>query len=460
MQLPQSLLESLQGVNGFSHDAFEKVHSSGEQITSIRINPAKWKDPSTVLITGADKQALPAGDLNPVPWTKYGYYLSARPSFTFDPFFHAGCYYVQEASSMFIEHILRSSIDLSKPLRVLDCCAAPGGKSTHLISVLSGESLLVSNEIIRSRVNILRDNMIKWGAVNTVVTQDDPSHFTRLENFFDVIVVDAPCSGSGLFRRDEEAIGEWSENNVALCAQRQQRILSAVLPSLKKDGFLIYSTCSFSPQEDEDILRWLEKEQDMKICPVDRPAGWNITESEGGYRFWPYLAAGEGFFAACLQKTSGGESPNLKKTSRNITAASRAEMETASAFLGASDARLVMHQNRLLVWPAAIAAEMGFLSQHLHLVKAGLEAGELIRDKMIPAHALALSAWLKDDITSLELDYDQAIRYLQRKDMGLEPPRKGWQPVAYKGSRLGWINALPGRINNYYPPEMRILKDI
>src|SRR6187549_714421 len=250
MQLPQALLNSLEAVNGFNEEAFIKVHESGEQVTSVRVNPFKQFE-----ILNLKSQ---------IPWTEYGYYLETRPSFTFDPIFHAGCYYVQEASSMFLEHALKQTVDLSQPLKVLDLCAAPGGKSTHLLSLISKESLLVGNEVIRSRANILADNIMKWGRSNVIVTNNDPRNFQRLENYFDVIVVDAPCSGSGLFRRDPEAIEEWSEQSVELCSQRQQRILADILPALKNGGVLIYSTCSYSKQEDELICDWLRNDLIIK----------------------------------------------------------------------------------------------------------------------------------------------------------------------------------------------------
>src|SRR5436190_4820828 len=247
-QLPKKLLQSLQGIEGFDRDAFESIHARSEQITSIRINPSKDFE-----------FGISNFETGPVPWCQYGYYLKERPSFTFDPLFHAGCYYVQEASSMFLEQALKQTVDLSKPLRVLDLCAAPGGKSTHIQSLISPGSLLVSNEVIKSRCNILKDNIIKWGCENVVVTNNDPKDFAKLENYFDVIVVDAPCSGSGLFRKEPDAIEHWSENNVALCSQRQQRILADVWPSLKEDGILVYSTCSYSKEEDEDIVKWMNE---------------------------------------------------------------------------------------------------------------------------------------------------------------------------------------------------------
>src|SRR5688572_6493565 len=254
MKLPGALLESLVTVKSFDKEAFEQIHASGEQITSIRINPVK--------------QSKIQNPKSKIPWTETGYYLEQRPSFTFDPLFHAGTYYVQEASSMFLEQALKQTVDLSKSLRVLELCAAPGGKSTHIQSLISKDSLLVSNEVIRSRANVLKDNIIKWGCANVMVTNNDPKDFARLENYFDVIVVDAPCSGSGLFRREPDAMEEWSLNNVALCSQRQQRILADVWPALKKDAVLIYSTCSYSRSEEEDILEWMTAQLSTDNCQL------------------------------------------------------------------------------------------------------------------------------------------------------------------------------------------------
>src|SRR6185503_7400230 len=169
-------------------------------------------------------------------------------------------------------------------------------------SLISKDSLLVANEVIRSRANILNDNIKKWGCSNVVVTNNDPKDFQRLENYFDVIVIDAPCSGSGLFRREPEAIEEWSKQNVMLCSQRQQRILADVLPALKNDGVLIYSTCSYSKEEDEQIAGWLKNELIINNEQLIIHPDWNIVKSNGGYRFWPDKVKGEGFFLACFRK--------------------------------------------------------------------------------------------------------------------------------------------------------------
>ncbi len=309
MQIPEKLLQSLAGIKGFNKETFEQIHQSGEQVTSVRFNPKKVSS----MVNGEwsinnNIQHSPLAIHQKIPWSSQGYYLKERPSFTFDPSFHAGSYYVQEASSMFLEEVLKQTTDLTKPLRVLDLCAAPGGKSTLIQSLISIESLLVSNEVIKSRANILEENIIKWGATNVVITNNDPKDFSRVENYFDVIVIDAPCSGSGLFRKEPEAINEWSEENVNLCNQRQQRIIADVWNSLKQDGILIYSTCSFSQKEDEDILDWIGDEFSVDSLQLAINKDWNIVETNSskknyfGYRFYPDKLKGEGFFIAALQK--------------------------------------------------------------------------------------------------------------------------------------------------------------
>jgi len=444
MQLPQALLNSLESVNGFNKEAFIKIHESGEQVTSIRVNPFKEFEISNLKFQ--------------IPWTEYGYYLETRPSFTFDPLFHAGCYYVQEASSMFLEQALKQTLNLSQPLKVLDLCAAPGGKSTHLLSLISKESLLVSNEVIRSRANILTDNIVKWDCSNVIVTNNDPRDFQRLENYFDVIVVDAPCSGSGLFRRDPEAIEEWSEQNVALCSQRQQRILADILPALKNDGVLIYSTCSYSTEEDEEICNWLTEEFQISNLKFKIEDGWGIIETEQGYRFWPDKVKGEGFFIACFRKTGGNDEeaylPKIKPGKFSVR-----EMEILNKNVNAGGLAFLRHEEIIYTIPEILLADINFLSSKLRIVNCGTRIGEIIKDKLIPDHALALSNIISDKTSRIELDHEQAIQYLKKKELRLETDKKGWTLVTHQDHPLGWINILPNRINNYYPKELRILKD-
>ncbi|GAB3814418.1 hypothetical protein GCM10028895_07510 [Pontibacter rugosus] len=226
--------------------------------------------------------------------------LPTRTSFfTLDPLLHAGAYYVQEASSMFLEQALKQSIDLDESLHVLDLCGAPGGKSTHLASLISKDSLLVANEVIRSRASILAENVTKWGSGNVLVTSNDPREFSRLPDFFDVMVIDAPCSGEGMFRKDHAAVGEWSEENVNLCAQRQQRILMDVWDALKPGGLLIYSTCTWNEKENEENIAWLAAQEGVESIKLEVQPEWGIipTQLNGleGYRFYPHRVQGEGF---------------------------------------------------------------------------------------------------------------------------------------------------------------------
>jgi len=449
MNLPYSLLLSLVSAEGFDKEAFEAVHNSGEQVTSIRLNP--WK------------QSAIENPKSKIPWTENGYYLETRPSFTFDPLFHAGTYYVQEASSMFLEQAMKQTVDLSLPLKVLDLCASPGGKSTHIQSLISKESLLVSNEVIRSRANVLKDNIIKWGCENVVVTNNDPKDFTKLENYFDVIVVDAPCSGSGLFRRDAEAIQEWSENNVALCSQRQQRILADIWPALKENGILIYSTCSYSKEEDEEIMDWISGQLPSVNCQLLINEDWNITttttaKGNVGYRFWPDKVKGEGFFLACFKKTDGESNHDLRYR-RKPEPATKKELELVEKWLKKEDKEFIKYENTVYAWPSELVKDFSILLEQLRVIYSGVLVGELMRDKMVPDHALAMSNLVADSIERTELDYEQAIRFLQRKDLFPETKNKGWQLFTFQQHPMGWANVLANRINNYYPKELRILKD-
>jgi 16S rRNA C967 or C1407 C5-methylase (RsmB/RsmF family)/NOL1/NOP2/fmu family ribosome biogenesis protein len=479
MQLPAALLTSLESVNGFDKDAFIKVHESEEQVTSIRMNPFKSSDVSR-------QSSVVKGELSvthdsrlttheKIPWTEFGYYLETRPSFTFDPLFHAGCYYVQEASSMFLEQALKQTVDFSpkgvpwtKPVRVLDLCAAPGGKSTHLLSLISKDSLLVSNEVIRSRANILNDNIVKWGCGNVVVTNNDPEDFQQLENYFDVIVVDAPCSGSGLFRRDPEAMNEWSLNNVAHCSQRQQRILADVLPALKPGGVLIYSTCSYSMEEDENIIDWLTRELPIANCQLSIDNSWGIIPSGGGYRFWPDKVKGEGFFIACFRKNDAEDSSEFYKKPKPAYAKvsagkpdkiSQAEINILDNYVKKEGLAFIQMEKFIHAVPENLQGEIRFLFSKLRAVNFGIKIGEIIRDKLLPDHALAMSGIVSGNVSRVELDFEKAILYLKRREIKIATDQKGWSLVTYKDHPLGWINILPNRVNNYYPKELRILKD-
>lgn len=486
--LPKEFISSIEGVKGFDPAAFEAVHASGGQVVSVRVNPAKWPGPvgvreSVVGGGSADERgggSEPVGErerpliwpgdeaagvrMEKVPWSSWGYYLSERPSFTFDPLLHAGGYYVQEASSMVLEQALRQTVDLSRPLRVLDLCAAPGGKSTLVQSLLTEDSLLVSNEVIRSRAGILQENIIKWGAAGAVVTNNDPRELGRMENYFDVVVVDAPCSGSGLFRREPDAIGEWSPENVQLCHQRQQRILADIWPALRKDGILIYSTCSYSMEEDEEILDWMMDVLQASSCRLMTDRAWNIVESQGrrggyGYRCYPDKLRGEGFFIAAVQKIEGDTFSYPRQKKQGLEKLSRSQAEELRPWIGEGrELFFFRHEGFVRAAPARIAEDIAYLQSFCYLKKAGVLMGQQGGKEFIPEHELALSVIAGRQLPALELSKEEAIEYLRKEEIHTEQGRRGWALVRYQGQNLGWVKILPNRVNNYYPKEWRILK--
>lgn len=456
MNLPSSFLRSLEGLPGYDAAAFEAAHHQEKQLVSLRINAQK-----------ISKQALTedwdaAIALTKVDWCSTGYYLSERPSFTLDPKFHGGAYYVQEASSMFLEQAMRQTLDLSHPLVVLDLCAAPGGKSTLLQSLISNENLLISNEVIQSRVSVLRENIMKWGADNVVVTNNDPRDFKQLGAIADVLVVDAPCSGSGLFRRDPEAIQEWSTSNVAHCSLRQQRILADAWHTLKEGGILIYSTCSYAVEENEQVLSWLINELHAAPKRLSLQTNWGMLEVETpnggyGYRCWPHKVQGEGFFLAVVQKTQAAvdHTPWVNKKATP----SRKEIDIAARWLqDAQQYDYILQGEQLAVVNKCHTEIIQQLMSLLRVRYAGVELGTIAKNDLLPSHALGLSHCLSESIPSVSLSLQQALQYLRKQEMVLDVQHKGWTSVMYRTVRLGWMKCLGNRINNYYPKEIRILK--
>ncbi len=462
MKIPSPLIHSLQNIKGFDKEAFEKVHQSGEQITSIRLNTNKL---SGSLNAPAILDGLEDADTSLVPWSSNGYYLSARPSFTSDPLFHGGAYYVQEASSMFLEEVLKQSTDGTQAIKVLDLCAAPGGKSTLIQSIISAKSLLVSNEVIKKRVTVLTENITKWGASNVIVTNNDPKDFKRLPDFFDVIVVDAPCSGSGLFRKDLNAINEWSEQNVELCSQRQQRILADILPALKEGGILIYSTCSYSAEENEEICGWLIKNHQLSTIRFQLKSEWNIIETTSsetnayGYRFYPDKLKGEGFFIAAFKKRDSENADRQEgKAKGRPERLTPKEIEVVKRWLKNGDDFFFIKQHEdVIAIPIHLEKYLADIQSALYIKKAGVKLGAIIRDELIPVHELALSTIINKSIPAIEVDKETALQYLRRQEIKLDADIKGWALLTYRQLPLGWIKALPNRINNYYPKEWRIL---
>lgn len=455
--LPNELLHSLNGIQGFNKPAFEHVHHYVQPITSLRFNPDKYERFSSSSLSHPDF------DLNdPVPWCEYGFYLNERPQFTLDPLLHAGAYYVQETSSMFLWEVLKQVAASDLNIKVLDLCAAPGGKSSLLASYFKN-GLIVSNEVIKSRANILYENMVKWGSENVVITNNDAGDFKRLPGYFDLVVVDAPCSGSGLFRKDIDAIEEWSESNVHLCSQRQQRILADVYSSLKHDGILIYSTCSYSKQEDEDILDWLQDNFNFKTIQLQLNDKWIIDETTSpkheafAYRFWPHKLKGEGFFIAVLKRN--GTEKYTKQNQLSLLKTNNKETALLERYLIKNDWLFFKQQDIIRAIHKRWNNDVALLQKNLYLKKAGIQLGEIKGNDLVPHHELGLSTIFKTDIIRIELTETQALQYLRKKEISVDTDHKGWALCTYKNFPLGWIKILHNRVNNYYPTEWRIRKE-
>jgi 16S rRNA C967 or C1407 C5-methylase (RsmB/RsmF family)/NOL1/NOP2/fmu family ribosome biogenesis protein len=444
--LPEKFEANMKSMLGASYSEFK--HSlSLESPISIRVNPRK---------------AFHGETLDGVPWSKLGKVLDRRPVFTLDPLFHAGSYYVQEPSSMFLEQVFRQYVDVSRPLNVLDLCAAPGGKSTHILSLISQGSLLVSNEAIHSRTAALRENLEKWGHCNVLVTQNDPKDFRRLNGFFDVVVVDAPCSGEGLFRKDKNSIGQWSPENIALCSRRQKRILGDVWPSLKEGGILIYSTCTYNRIENEENLEWLQDNYKSEFLPLTIESSWGVEKvlqsKIEGYRFYPHRIHGEGFFLSVLRKKESCDPSYLKKVTSSVSKPDKSIMEKITQWvLQPEDKRFIQFQDHLYFIPSQKQIEFEFIAQNLRLATAGTFAVTIKRDKLVPQHPLALSLDLNlGAVEKVHLSETEALQYLRKESINAPDHIKGFAAVIYEGLPLGWVNVLPHRINNLYPSSRRI----
>jgi 16S rRNA C967 or C1407 C5-methylase (RsmB/RsmF family)/NOL1/NOP2/fmu family ribosome biogenesis protein len=413
-----------------------------EAVNSIRSNPKK-----TFRSTDG---------LTKVPWCQYGFYLTERPSYVADPLWHAGAYYVQEASSMFLEQAFLQHANFREPKCVLDLCAAPGGKSTLMASILDEDDLLVSNEVIQSRVGVLNENAVKWGSMNHWVCQNDPAQFGRTPDMFNVLLVDAPCSGSGLFRKLPEYQHEWSNQLVHLCAERQKRILHDSLPSLSHNGLLIYMTCSLSQAENEDMLDFLMESFDLSPLKIDQLVEGIVETSSSkgayGYRLMPHLIQGEGFFLACFRKNDGQAMfrPSKPKIGH-------AQEGAWNSFLKTEALQLIQKEDDFYAISAAHHAFYQQTQRSYKWIKRGIALGKMIRKDMIPDHELAMYQGVEFQ-ERVELDLKQALMYLKKDTFVLPDTPKGWHLASFQGLPLGWVKNLGNRMNNYYPSTYRILK--
>jgi 16S rRNA C967 or C1407 C5-methylase (RsmB/RsmF family) len=402
MQLPEDFIQETRLVMG--EERFNRFMEAFNEDapTSIRLNPRASQGDRHGVRFADRTPCLSPCEVQQVPWCPEGYYLSGRPQFTFDPFFHAGCYYVQEAASMFITHVLRTILSPltshPSPLTMLDLCAAPGGKSTAARTILPEGSVLVSNEPVATRAQILLENITKWGWSDCIVTNNYPRDFRKAKAKFDVILCDVPCSGEGMFRKDPNTISEWSLQNVERCWRLQREIVADAWECLTPGGILIYSTCTLNTKENEENVRWIMENYDAEILYVPTESSWNITGSllEGFddpvYRFIPGITRGEGLFMAVLRKSG--------------------------------DSSFVRQMNRPPV-------------TRLKCIESPLLSGE--------------------EVGGFDLSYQEALKYLRGEALVLPTNTpKGLVTVTYKGFPLGPVKNIGNRANNLYPKPWRI----
>lgn len=424
---------------------------------SIRLNPAKCPDTEPLRRLGAGRR---------VPWCEQGYYLTERPQFTLDSDFHAGAYYVQEASSQFVGRLLDGV--RSEGARILDLCAAPGGKTTLYASLVGPEGLVVANEIDRRRAQVLADNVRKWGTGNVVVTCCDAQRLGDFEAWFDVVAVDAPCSGEGMFRKDDAARGEWSEGNVRLCAARQDEILREAWRSLRPGGTLLYSTCTFNRDEDEGSLERMLAWAGEEVAEADVPQPddtWGIVCGRAGafrtYRFYPHRAEGEGFFVAVARKSEDApDRPRTPKSRRPILASvGKADTAELSRWVVRPERmRFALVADTCYGWYAAQADAVRTLSEALPVIYSGVALGQIFKGRLRPDGALAFFCGLdREAIPCAELDEEQALRYLRRQDIAAEPLAEGMNLICARGRALGFAKRIGARVNNMYPNSLRIM---
>lgn len=456
IELPVGFEEMVRGVIGDGEwDAFVEALSD-EPSVSVRDNGQRS------MVNG--QQSMDGIQLSAVKWCEHGRYLSERPKFTYDPMFHAGAYYVQEASSMFVWQALEQLVE--KDAVMLDMCAAPGGKSTAIAQYLSEEGFLVSNEYVPQRAHVLVENITKWGAPNCVVTNNAPRHFEKLKSRFDAILVDAPCSGEGMFRKDERAREEWSEANVDMCVERQREILESAWEVLRPGGVLIYSTCTFNRHENEEQVQWLIDEMEAEYLPIKIGEDWMITETERGYRFLPHKTRGEGLFMAAVRKQGGIENGELRienacskkrsdKKAKRVNKVGDSQLSTNDLLRG--EYSVVESEGR---YYAVQKERVDFVEEcrkMLNVLSFGVQMYEQKGKDLIPQAALALSqVYVRGAYPEAELSYEEAISFLRKEAIVLADAPRGFVLVTYGGLPLGWVKNIGNRCNNLYPEFWRI----
>jgi 16S rRNA C967 or C1407 C5-methylase (RsmB/RsmF family) len=444
---PISFIEQMKTILGNEYFDFESSLSA-EMPVSIRLNSG---------IKSPDKTLFPIPDFRAkVSWCDSGIYLTRRPSFTLDPLFHSGAYYVQEAASMFVEQCVDTVKQYATIDRVLDLCAAPGGKSTHLLSLFP-DSLVVCNEAIRSRVTVLEENIAKWGHANAVVVSCDPATFDRLNHFFDFILVDAPCSGEGMFRKESEALKNWSPDTVKHCAARQMRIVRDVWNALKPGGFMLYCTCTYNTEENEQVVRYIIEQLGAESVPVDCSAFQDIASSVNSdihaCRFFPHRTASEGLFLSLIRKDGELKSDTTKRTKPHFT------IPAIDSWVRRIDDFTVVRRNdRIYIIARRFAADVEQIGRTIYTLSSGVEVCTVIGNELIPSFDFAHSVDINiDNFAVVDVDRATALSYLKKETLSVPSfVGRGYILLTYMNVPLGWVKNIGSRCNNILPRNRRI----
>ncbi|MBR6560179.1 MAG: rRNA cytosine-C5-methylase [Alistipes sp.] len=457
MQLPERFIERM--VQELGHDEAMALCEAlaTEPTTSVRLNPLKM--------------TTSKWESRKVEWSRWGYLLDARPSFTFDADFHAGAYYVQEASSQFAGYIMSQALGGEQECEgkyILDMCAAPGGKSTHYATLVGEGGLVVANEINRSRAAVLADNARKWGLGNMVVSCNDSSRFRQVEEWFDAVAVDAPCSGEGMFRKLDEAQEQWSEANVAMCAERQWEIFQNAFEALKPGGVMLYSTCTFNRSEDENILERameLYGEGFEAVDEISVGENWGVVVGQVGafrtYRFFPHKLSGEGMFMAVARKAGTSSKRRQLKSRRQIIAAvdKRSAEELGRWVREPEGMKFFAAGDMLYGCRKEHYGDIEALSGVLSVIYSGVAMGQIFKNKLKPDGALALYVGLnRDAVEYREMGEEDVLKFLRKQDISAENFAEGINLVLHNGQALGFVKRIGARVNNMYPNSLRILK--
>lgn len=447
MTLSADFIAQMRAILPDEADALLAAITSTEPSVAIRVNPLK-----------APADAAPA--LRRVPWCDAGRYLAEREPFTFDVDFQSGRYYVQDASSMFIHHVLRHLV--KEPVRYLDLCAAPGGKTTTAISALPQGSMVVANEIVNARARVLCENLQKWGAPRCVVTCNAPHHFVRLSHFFDVVAADVPCSGEGMMRKDEQARRQWSPALVKQCADLQRSIISDVWDALRPGGLLIYSTCTYNTLENEQMLAWMVHEYGAEPVAVPVPEQWHIHPAIEGnlpcYRFMPHRTEGEGLFMAVVRKPEAPRKEvRLKKAKATKAKPLPVPKDVRFRLKDADHFDFSVVNDEVVAVPADMAPIMPAFAD-LNVMHMGVNVGAIKGKNCVPSHALALSSALNPAaFPTCEVDYLAAMAFLRGEALSLPQAPRGYVLLTNHSQPIGFVNNLGNRANNLYPKAWRVL---